>query len=823
MEYRAPQLPKPARFGHNNPAYAFMDVNELRGLQIVSTIAQRNAVPLDKRGQYAQIFVAALRYTYMSADLSDEAWTDENNWLEGTYTGIIKNATTVYISRDDGSNENGDGSAASPYATPEYAVSLYRNHILNNKLTFICKASESPYIINYTELREYVYSIYQTDNYLKITGEFVTHLTDITTSSIQDSDFEFNTDTNSADHSLRGMFAVEGPNVRIIGDSYLDGKIIAAINKENSALVTSIKRIGTIFKSSTYGAVTSGCYDLDIKTKDNNSFTLFDIIDFRVFYNGTGNIISGKYNKCKIVNEDYDAHERVVETGMKSFLIQNNVFIENLRLQVTSDMQTRATVFYGNKEVASETTIEVFRSSKVTMLAQTMFINCRYAITCYENSSICSEIALVSIPEGFYFKNCTSLFTVQSGSKINIGKDDDSIIELRGEQRFGSVGTGCEVIFSKNITGDVPIMIPMPFFNDKKASRIILPPLSNEEYNKTNPKNFQTVAEVEALGSDYQFVLCNATGKQYHYKESFPEPSDGYFILNTANGGNTRYVSYEYEVMSRVRIFTASTATEVIYAMSLNGNYIIDAMGVENIVIANTTINLGTGIKRLRGEGTFLIFAGEIIFNTTVANHSVFFDINTHVNSGTLFSRSNSNVNLNFKSLFGYAFLAVEGAINKLTYNTGVQLYVTNTRDIEYVYGGGSLFFEIGDNYLNNGEIQICKADITENTTFFNFFPDGWELVAIQQREMSGNSADTFRMKAHSTFPNFVENSRGDAANSISIISNNGQVTDAAYGGVNYMPLNHNTVFVSGYRNLVVSALAWNSASYNCRFYLRRI
>jgi hypothetical protein len=54
---------------------------------------------------------------------------------------------------------------------------------------------------------------------------------------------------------------------------------------------------------------------------------------------------------------------------------------------------------------------------------------------------------------------------------------------------------------------------------------------------------YDTVSDVENLDSDVRFVICDETGIIYKYDATSGKTRDGIYVLNTADGGDTRFVS----------------------------------------------------------------------------------------------------------------------------------------------------------------------------------------------------------------------------------------------------------------------------------------
>lgn len=80
-------------------------------------------------------------------------------------------------------------------------------------------------------------------------------------------------------------------------------------------------------------------------------------------------------------------------------------------------------------------------------------------------------------------------------------------------------------------------------------------------FSKKSIVQFKTVAQIEALGSSYPFVLCDETGLTYHYEASSGLVIDNLKVLNTADGNDSRFVSltYKSEMSSITQVLTPLT------------------------------------------------------------------------------------------------------------------------------------------------------------------------------------------------------------------------------------------------------------------------
>lgn len=100
---------RPSEYQHQNPAYAIVDQNNVRGgLHRVSDIGttagdSRDDIPLDKRELNMHVNVAGTIYVYSGVDLLDVTWINVSNWSVFESGGGVESVTAdeVYISVDN--------------------------------------------------------------------------------------------------------------------------------------------------------------------------------------------------------------------------------------------------------------------------------------------------------------------------------------------------------------------------------------------------------------------------------------------------------------------------------------------------------------------------------------------------------------------------------------------------------------------------------------------------------------------------------------------------------------------------------------------------
>lgn len=86
---------------HNNDNYALIDSNQIRGYAVVDTLSNRDTIALDKRKQGMIVSSNDTHdvYLYISDNVSNEYWTNTNNWnkiAEGGTDGGIENYARIY-------------------------------------------------------------------------------------------------------------------------------------------------------------------------------------------------------------------------------------------------------------------------------------------------------------------------------------------------------------------------------------------------------------------------------------------------------------------------------------------------------------------------------------------------------------------------------------------------------------------------------------------------------------------------------------------------------------------------------------------------------
>lgn len=68
---------------HNNPAYALMDANELRGYYGIDLLTERDTIPIDKRSLIQMVLCRdeGMTYSYVGLTVDDADWTNDANWV----------------------------------------------------------------------------------------------------------------------------------------------------------------------------------------------------------------------------------------------------------------------------------------------------------------------------------------------------------------------------------------------------------------------------------------------------------------------------------------------------------------------------------------------------------------------------------------------------------------------------------------------------------------------------------------------------------------------------------------------------------------------
>jgi hypothetical protein len=91
------------------------------------------------------------------------------------------------------------------------------------------------------------------------------------------------------------------------------------------------------------------------------------------------------------------------------------------------------------------------------------------------------------------------------------------------------------------VGSNIPTFTGTRFDETKKTSINLNDDFS--EYNDKYPRNFPTIVSINALDSEYTFVFCAETGLLYNYDATSGATVDNLYVLSTADGGDTRFVS----------------------------------------------------------------------------------------------------------------------------------------------------------------------------------------------------------------------------------------------------------------------------------------
>ena len=314
-------------------------------------------------------------------------------------------------------------------------------------------------------------------------------------------------------------------------------------------------------------------------------------------------------------------------------------------------------------------------------------------------------------------------------------------------------------------------------------------PISNSIFN------CRTVANAALLGSVYGFISVDETGKIYKYISTGSSYTvDNNNVLATVDGGNTRFVDINYSDSSII----VTSSAELYAALALDGDRIIQLNYSGNFLfVGAATCVLGSGTKTITGSHK-IIFANENIFSASAANTMILFDCKCMMNGGVELTQTGSyDITLSFKDC-----KTASSNIGNVTVNSDVTAYVANSKEIEWFNGGGTLTFN--DEFFISSNLMLVKENVTADITETDWFPEGYLLESIIVEETAGQSAESLKIAA-------------STSSDIIYISN----TIANY--TSFLTMLDNSYFYSGYRDLLIQASSWNSASFTFKFNLKRV
>ena len=551
--------------------------------------------------------------------LSAADYTDINNWVKisETLRPQITEDTTIYIDNVDGSNETGDGTESNPYESLEYALKRFEYYILPYKLVFILvnNGVDNPHIVDMTEVKTSLATITGAAANVNTNIQIVGSLAEITdTFEISrgvEVIYEYTTTYTTTEENELRSYMLSSNGLTPIGqivESGTDGSLV--INSTTADLT------GTYYllKPTSFESAHHLNGDFELNVADDSFLVNLKWLDIQWNLERTSNIrLYANYVRFR--NESgYSI--RNLDTREQSEVRLSFVIFEQFRLNLYKSLACTNTTFIGDNTTSDGTGLVTGGGENFggTM----MFIDCLYAIRATGNIGLGGYSATLT---GMYFKNNTHIFMISNeGANIHLKPYSNVVgqFSFRGVQNFvysNALKPNTTISFSTELYGDLPTNIPTPYIDLEKNIQLRIPGITETDTRRLLPQNYQTVAEVKLLTSDYQFVFCEETGLLYHYETNFDEIVDGVNILNTADGGTTRFVNISgMSAISGLQDALNSKANTNHTHLSANITDLTDAIDENENVSANTAYrNVGHipiaekgtafGVAELDGDG----------------------------------------------------------------------------------------------------------------------------------------------------------------------------------------------------------------------------
>ena len=569
---------------HANDNYPLVDINSMKGLGSVIDKTTRNSIPLDKRKNLFVCQVGVDRHVYLHTLLTDTYWQDDLNWrvdndiftkVDGSnidkyefaqnLSTVVDTVQTFYINTD--SLTDGDGTIGNPWNSftgfADYLKDKTCRFLISTSLITVNVDGIAPLKITKEDAQKCrnanidIVNTSSTVN-IDIKGTLIQLCSII--SVVRDSKYpckyyidspDFNSTTNfyryksvksgtayytisASGNDIGGNYIITNvasfpEDVMLNVSTFANGGIYEPKTSIRSSKDEIALNLGSI--SSSIRFIYFTITNLDCITGDSYTYIIGNGINFmpiftECFFN-IGNVETQCAGSIRFVRCSFSSSS----LNVNSFRFQNNaVFLEctlhGLRIQ---DNRTTHLKIRNLQLIASATSI-----NKLT-LTQDVELSGYTVVVASANFSLIQvgiNLALWSLS-----MNIDKLIIVkQSGTMqlITYNTSNKKSLFLNINEIIGDSYDTLSNVTDKE-------------FLDPESQRRVIIGGKDLSLSQRVIMNFDTISEINNIGIKYPFVSCMETSRIYKYvSEGLSYNVDDINVLNTVDGGDTRFVDVNY-------------------------------------------------------------------------------------------------------------------------------------------------------------------------------------------------------------------------------------------------------------------------------------